>query len=306
MNLNQKLVEQFNAYTESVCKMYGIQDAVKPITEGLIAMLEANFAMERLGKYEVDDDLLGNSMSTDEYADGNYDPCASKQLWDLFDEEFASTNGVDAAYQKALDALSAQGVDVSVIPPDNSAYIAAFGVSIEDDESEQPWMGATSCEAGALTESNSFRDQGKYDQKVWLGRPNTADETKTMGRSFDRYGWMERGSKGMGLSGKFGNGLDLKADGIGELDSRNSGLAATGRRMMKRQENEFYNNDIQSQLNDMMATDPTDASIVDDIKQYLGELYNNWNAEQDANGTMGSDADFRKYVEDALSELGIG
>ena len=153
-----KEIDQYKAFIESVCNVYGIVDAIKPLQQGLDAMMEATLGMENIGVYDVDDQFL-NQMSTDEYESSNADPQAAKQLWDVFDEEFAAANGVDSAYQKAIDDLAAQGVDTSILPQDNSAYIAAFGTSIESDESEQPWM----CETCALTESNTFRDQAKYD-----------------------------------------------------------------------------------------------------------------------------------------------
>ena len=138
-----KEIEQYKAFIESVCNIYGIVDAIQPLQKGLDAMMEATLGMENIGAYDVDDKFL-NQMSTDEYDSSNVDPQAAKQLWDVFDEEFAAANGVDAAYQKALDDIAAQGGDISVLPQDNSAYIAAFGTSIESDESEQPWM----CETG--------------------------------------------------------------------------------------------------------------------------------------------------------------
>lgn len=168
-----KEIEQYKAFIESVCNIYGIVDAIQPLQKGLDAMMEATLGMENIGAYDVDDKFL-NHMSTDEYESSNADPQAAKQLWDVFDEAFASANGVDAAYQKALDDLAAQGVDTSTLPQDNSAYIAAFGTSIESDESEQPWM----CEACALTEAHrdrttggnwfgkTLRDQNNYDERV--------------------------------------------------------------------------------------------------------------------------------------------
>lgn len=301
MQINKNMVKQFAVYTECVCKEYGIPQATKPLIEGLISMLEANFAMDKVGSYDVDDALLGNSLSTDAY-ETNYDMNDVQQLWNMYDEDFAATNGVDAAYQKAVDDLAAQGVDTSKVPADNSAYISAFGTSIEADEAEQPWVGTS----GALTESNSFRDQAKYDLNAYYSDADNVGDIKSMGRSLDRYGYRENGVKGMGLSGKFGNAYDLKDDGFGALNSRNSGLAPVGRRIMKRGENEFYNKDIQSQLDDMMTDDSAGVGTVEDIKQRISELYNNWNADNDANGVSGSDADFRQYVEDALNELGIG
>lgn len=168
-----KEIEQYKAFIESICNVYGIVDAIKPLQHGLDAMMEATLGMENIGAYDVDDKFL-NQMSTDEYESSNADPQAAKQLWDMFDEAFASANGVDAAYQKALDDLAAQGVDTNTLPEDNSAYIAAFGTSIESDESEQPWM----CETCALTEAHrdrttggnwfgkTLRDQNNYDLRV--------------------------------------------------------------------------------------------------------------------------------------------
>jgi len=292
-----KEIEQYKAFIESICNVYGIVDAIKPLQQGLDAMMEATLGMENIGAYDVDDKFL-NQMSTDEYESSNADPQAAKQLWDVFDETFASANGVDAAYQKALDDIAAQGVDTSTLPQDNSAYIAAFGTSIESDESEQPWM----CETCALTESNSFRDQAKYDLNAYNSDADNVDDIKSMGRSLGKYGFRKTGVKGMGLSGKFGDAYNLKDDGMSALTSRNSGIAPVGRSQMKAQEKEFYMNDVNDQLGDMMATDPTDG-IVNDLKTALGDLYAKWNAQNDAAGVMASDADFRQYVEDALNDM---
>ena len=292
-----KEIEQYKAFIESVCNVYGIVDAIQPLQKGLDAMMEATLGMENIGAYDVDDKFL-NQMSTDEYESSNVNPQAAKQLWDVFDEEFASANGVDAAYQKALDDLSAQGVDTSILPQDNSAYIAAFGTSIEADESEQPWM----CDTCALTESNSFRDQAKFDLKQYWNDADNVGDIKSMNRSINKYDWDQNGVKGMGISGKFGNAYNLKNDGFGSLDSRNSGLAPVGRSQMKAQEKEFYRNDVNDQLGDMMATDPTDG-IVNDLKTALNDLYAKWNAQNDEAGVMASDADFRQYVEDALNDM---
>lgn len=292
-----KEIEQYKAFIESVCNIYGIVDAIQPLQKGLDAMMEATLGMENIGAYDVDDKFL-NQMSTDDYDSSNLDPQAAKQLWDVFDEEFAAANGVDAAYQKALDDIAAQGGDISVLPQDNSAYIAAFGTSIESDESEQPWM----CETCALTESNSFRDQAKYDLNAFNSDADNVDDIKSMGRSLNKYGYRQTGVKGMGLSGKFGDAYNLKDDGMGALTSRNSGIAPVGRSQMKAQEKEFYMNDVNDQLGDMMTTDPTDG-IVNDLKTALTDLYAKWNAQNDAAGVMASDADFRQYVEEALNDM---
>lgn len=170
-----KEIEQYKAFIESVCNVYGIVDAIQPLQKGLDAMMEATLGMENIGAYEVDDQFL-NQMSTDEYESSNADPHAAQQLWNIFDEDFAAANGVDAAYQKALDELAEQGVDTSNMPQDHSEYIAAFGTTIDSDESEQPWM----CTSGecALTEAHrdrttggnwfgkTLRDQNNYDEKV--------------------------------------------------------------------------------------------------------------------------------------------
>jgi hypothetical protein len=106
----------------------------------------------------------------------------------------------------------------------------------------------------------------------------------------------------MGLSGKFGDAWDLKDDGFG-YTGHNSDAAKVARRQMKRQENEFWNRDVQDQIKDMTTTD---YDFVNDLKTAIGDVYARWNEKNDANGQMVSDADFRKYVEDALTELSIG
>ena len=94
----------------------------------------------------------------------------------------------------------------------------------------------------------TIRDQNEYDNKYNL--LGEGEPTKTAGITDDRYGFPKNGVKGMGMSGKFGNAYDLHDDGR-HTTGTNSGIAATGRREMKRKENEFWDNEIENELSDL-------------------------------------------------------
>lgn len=94
----------------------------------------------------------------------------------------------------------------------------------------------------------TIRDQNEYDNKYNL--LGEGEPTKTAGITDNRYGFSKNGVKGMGMSGKFGNAYDLHDDGR-HTTGTNSGIAATGRREMKRKENEFWDNEIENELSDL-------------------------------------------------------
>lgn len=189
----------------------------------------------------------------------------SKDQYKSFIESVCHKYGID----KAIKPLQ-EGLDI-------------FVEAHHDRTTGGNWFGKT------------IRDQNNFDSKG-------VTDTKTMGKTSDLYDKRESGVKGMGLSGKFGNAWDLKDDGYG-YTGQNSDFTSTGRRIMKRQENEFWNRDVQDQIKDMTTTD---YDFVNDLKTAIGDVYARWNEKNDANGQMVSDADFRKYVEDALTELSIG
>lgn len=101
----------------------------------------------------------------------------------------------------------------------------------------------------------TIRDQNEYDNKYNL--LGEGEPTKTAGITDNRYGFSKNGVKGMGMSGKFGNAYDLHDDGRHTTGS-NSGIATTGRREMKRKENEFWDNEIENELSDLGEDDLMD------------------------------------------------
>lgn len=101
----------------------------------------------------------------------------------------------------------------------------------------------------------TIRDQNEYDNRYnCLGE---GEPTKTAGLTDSLYGFSKNGVKGMGMSGKFGNAYDLHDDGRHTTGS-NTGIAATGRREMKRKENEFWDNEIENELSDLGEDDVMD------------------------------------------------
>lgn len=341
-----KEIEQYKAFIESVCNMYGIVDAIQPLQKGLDAMMEASLGMENIGAYDVDDQFL-NQMSTDEYESSNADPQAAKQLWDVFDEEFASANGVDAAYQKALDDLAAQGVDTNTLPQDNSAYIAAFGTSIEADESEQPWM----CETCALTEAHrdrttggnwfgkTLRDQNEYDRKVRnkndrdlyvptaemsedLFTEVSNDGDPTWAEQYANY-WRKRNSsldnkadktKTMDVTSKYDFTKPVSAGkGWDQYSLGDDGFKSTGENSVMSKVGRRIIKRGQQRLDELDMQDQlADMSTADDtdigseIEYALHDLCDKWISQKEANGQIASDAEFKQYVENALANMTIG
>lgn len=335
-----KEIEQYKAFIESVCNIYGIVDAIQPLQKGLDAMMEATLGMENIGAYDVDDKFL-NQMSTDEYESSNADPQAAKQLWDVFDEEFASANGVDAAYQKALDDLAAQGVDTSILPQDNSEYIAAFGTSIESDESEQPWM----CEACALTEAHrdrttggnwfgkTLRDQNNYDEKVRNKNDRelyvpTAEMSEDLFNEVSTDGdpaWAEQyanywkrnspldnkadKTKTMNVTAKYDITKPVSAGkGWNQYDLGNDGFKSTGENSVMSKTGRRIIKRGQQRLDEKDMQDQLADMMVtepeDDGTDYesaIRELCDRWCTTQSENGNMVSDNDFRKYINSILA-----
>lgn len=115
----------------------------------------------------------------------------------------------------------------------------------------------------------TIRDQNEYDNKYNL--LGEGDPTKTAGLTDSLYGFSKNGVKGMGMSGKFGNAYDLHDDGMHSTGD-NTGIAATGRREMKRKENEFWDNEIENELSDLGEDDLMDITYDPRKKLIMGGL----------------------------------
>lgn len=253
---------QFRAFIESVCKEFGIPDAIKPLVAGFDSLCEMTMTVpaDKIDDYKF-------SFETD--ASPEFNDMAVKEMWDNFDRDLANAKGMDFAFQMARAAAIASGFSEDELPKDDDEYLSAYGVSIADD-SAQPWMSAdfnsVNKKGNALQEAHfdrttgnnwfgkTLRDQNNYDRLRNWGRKGDDTDTKTMSKTGGRYDFRKEGMKGMGLSGKFGDPWSLRDDGFASTDD-NTGISAAERRVMKRKENEFLNKDMQSQLDDMMSTD---------------------------------------------------
>ena len=150
---NKKL---FINFIESVCTKYGATGAIKPLVDGFNALTEASITVpseyitdeyadidNSIGELSIDDVKEGMSMDSP-------DMTALQQLKCEFDDIHSMEPYVDKAYQEArnyvlssLDANDANGnkyiVNPASIPATAYDYQLDFGVSIEDDDSVQPW-----------------------------------------------------------------------------------------------------------------------------------------------------------------------
>lgn len=150
---NKKL---FINFIESVCTKYGATGAIKPLVDGFNALTEASVTVpseyitdeyadidHSIGELSIDDVKEGMSMDSP-------DMTALQQLKREFDDMHSTEPDVDKAYQEArnyvlssLDAQDTNGnqyiVNPASIPATAYDYQLDFGVSIEDDDSVQPW-----------------------------------------------------------------------------------------------------------------------------------------------------------------------
>ena len=151
---NKKL---FINFIESVCTKYGATGAIKPLVDGFNALTEASMTVpseyitdeyvdldQAIGERSIDDVKKGMSMDAP-------DMKVLKQLKREFDDIHSTEPDVDEAYKEARNyVLSSDWREVKPngkkdptfpgsIPATAYDYQLDFGVSIEDDDSVQPW-----------------------------------------------------------------------------------------------------------------------------------------------------------------------
>lgn len=104
-------------------------------------------------------------------------------------------------------------------------------------------------ESRRMYAGKTLRDQNNFDRKIRNGwkRPDL-DDTKTLPDTTRKYGFRKTVSAGKG-----GDQYGLAYDGMAST-GKNTGLAKTSRREIKRKENVRLDKDMQDQLSDMNTT----------------------------------------------------
>lgn len=143
--------KQFITFIESVCTKYGATGAIKPLVDGFNALTESVLLSEDdvdeyvdNGMFDVDSMKQGMSMDAPDME-------VLQALKKTFDEIHSTEPDVEKAYQDARNyVLSSDWREENAnekkdttypgsIPATAYDYNIDFGVSIEADESAQPW-----------------------------------------------------------------------------------------------------------------------------------------------------------------------
>lgn len=148
-------------------------------------------------------------------------------------------NELEQQYSNYIESVCNEYGIPDAIKPLQEGFAKLEAMGHRDRTTSNNWSGKT------------IRDQNNYDRKFRWADEADAKPIRTMKETSRRYGFTKDGVKAMGMSGKFGDRTKLHDDERHTTDD-NSGISKTGRKEMKRKENEFLDREMDDALFDMM------------------------------------------------------